>query len=585
MRVLLSGNEAIARGAYEYGISVATAYPGTPSTEILENMVNYKDNIYCEWAPNEKVAMEVAIGASLGGARALVAMKHVGLNVASDPFLTLSYTGVKGGLVIVSADDPGMHSSQNEQDNRHYARMAKVPMLEPSDSQEAKDYVGIALEISEVFDAPVLLRTTTRVSHTKTVVRLSEREKIPAPSEFERAPGKYVMVPANARMRHIAVEERLERLRQYAEETDINRIEWRDKKVGVITSGISYQYVREAMPEASILKLGMTYPLAENLIRKFANGVETLYVVEELDPFFEEQIKAMGINVIGKEKLPILYEFDQSIIREKLTDEKIELENFLGETQLPPRPPVLCPGCPHRGVFYILKKLKLVVMGDIGCYSLGVAPPLAALDSTVCMGASVGMTFGAELALKENIKGKIVGVIGDSTFIHSGITGLIDIVYNKGASTIIILDNRTTGMTGHQDNPGTGRTLMGERTHQLDLKEVVRAVGIKNVRVIDPYNLEETEKVITEEINKDEPSVIITNRPCVLIVKDEKQNKYRVDAKLCKNCGMCYMVGCSAIYREDNKANIDEIFCAGCGVCAQVCRFNAIKKVGDMDDQ
>lgn len=585
MRVLLSGNEAIARGAYEYGVTVATAYPGTPSTEILENIVNYKDKIYCEWAPNEKVAMEVAIGASFAGARALVAMKHVGLNVASDPFLTLSYTGVKGGLVIVSADDPGMHSSQNEQDNRHYARMAKVPMLEPSDSQEAKDFVGIALEISEAYDTPVLLRTTTRVSHTKTVVRLSDRQRETLPTEFERAPGKYVMVPANARMRHIAVEERLEKLKQYAEQTDINRIEWRDRKVGVITSGVSYQYVREAMPEVSILKLGMTYPLAENLIKNFAKGVETLYVIEELDPFFEEQIKAMGVNVIGKEKLPILYEFDQGIIKEKLLGEKIEIKNFLGETRLPPRPPVLCPGCPHRGVFFILKKLKLVVIGDIGCYTLGVVPPLAALDSTVCMGASIGMTFGAELALKENIKNKVVGVIGDSTFIHSGITGLIDIVYNKGASTIIILDNRITGMTGHQDNPGTGKTLMGETTHQLDLKEVARAVGVKNIRVVDPYDLEETERVITEEIKRDEPSVIITNKPCVLIDREKKRDKYRIDAELCKSCGMCYRVGCSAIYREDNKANIDGFFCTGCGVCAQVCRFNAIKKVGDMGNE
>ncbi|QSQ08927.1 hypothetical protein H0A61_01280 [Koleobacter methoxysyntrophicus] len=581
MKALLSGNEAIARGAYENGVTVATAYPGTPSTEILENMVNYKDKIYCEWAPNEKVAMEVAIGASFGGARTLVAMKHVGLNVAADPFLTLSYTGVKGGMVVVSADDPSMHSSQNEQDNRHYARLAKVPMLEPSDSQEAKDFVGIALDISEQFDTPVLLRTTTRISHSKTVVELKDRREKPEPAEFERAPQKFVMIPGHARLRHIEVEERLKKLEEYANNAEINRIEWGDAKIGVITSGISYQYVKEAMPEASVLKLGLTYPLAKDLIRSFAEKVDTLFVVEELDPFLEEQIKAMGIKVTGKDKLPLIYEFDQGVIRERLLGEKRKEDNILSDVSLPPRPPVLCPGCPHRGVFYVLKKLKLVVTGDIGCYTLGVVPPLSAMDTTVCMGASVGMAFGAELALKDKIKHKVVGVIGDSTFIHSGITGLIDIVYNKGASTIIILDNRITGMTGHQDNPATGKTLMGERTHQLDLGEVARAVGVKNVRVIDPYDLEETERVIREEVAKDEPSVIITNRPCVLIVKDKEWDKYQVDQELCRSCGMCYKVGCSAIYKENGKAKIDTLFCTGCGVCQQVCKFNAIKKVGE----
>lgn len=581
MKALLSGNEAIARGAYENGVTVATAYPGTPSTEILENMVNYKDKIYCEWSPNEKVAMEVAIGASFAGARTLVAMKHVGLNVAADPFLTLSYTGVKGGMVVVSADDPSMHSSQNEQDNRHYARLAKVPMLEPSDSQEAKDFVGIALDISEQFDTPVLLRTTTRISHSKTVVELKDRREKTEPAEFERAPQKFVMIPGHARLRHIEVEERLKRLEEYANNAEINRIEWRDAKIGVITSGISYQYVKEAMPEASVLKLGLTYPLAKDLIRSFAEKVDTLFVVEELDPFLEEQIKAMGIKVTGKDKLPLIYEFDQGVIRERLLGEKRKGDNILSDVSLPPRPPVLCPGCPHRGVFYVLKKLKLVVTGDIGCYTLGVVPPLSAMDTTVCMGASVGMAFGVELALKDKIKHKVVGVIGDSTFVHSGITGLIDIVYNKGASTVIILDNRITGMTGHQDNPATGKTLMGEHTHQLDLAEVARAVGVKSVRVIDPYDLEETERVIREEIAKDEPSVIITNRPCVLIVKDKEWDKYQVDQELCRSCGMCYRVGCSAIYKENGKAKIDILFCTGCGICRQVCRFNAIKKVGE----
>lgn len=581
MKALLSGNEAIARGAYENGVTVATAYPGTPSTEILENMVNYKDKIYCEWSPNEKVAMEVAIGASFGGARTLVAMKHVGLNVAADPFLTLSYTGVKGGMVVVSADDPSMHSSQNEQDNRHYARLAKVPMLEPSDSQEAKDFVGIALDISEQFDTPVLLRTTTRISHSKTVVELKDRREKPEPAEFERAPQKFVMIPGHARLRHIEVEERLKKLEEYANNAEINRIEWGDAKIGVITSGISYQYVKEAMPEASVLKLGLTYPLAKDLIRSFAEKVDTLFVVEELDPFLEEQIKAMGIKVTGKDKLPLIYEFDQGVIRERLLGEKRKEDNILSDVSLPPRPPVLCPGCPHRGVFYVLKKLKLVVTGDIGCYTLGVVPPLSAMDTTVCMGASVGMAFGVELALKDKVKHKVVGVIGDSTFVHSGITGLIDIVYNKGASTVIILDNRITGMTGHQDNPATGKTLMGEHTHQLDLGEVARAVGVKSVRVIDPYDLGETERVIREEIAKDEPSVIITNRPCVLIVKDKEWDKYQVDQELCRSCGMCYKVGCSAIYKENGKAKIDILFCTGCGICGQVCRFNAIKKVGE----
>lgn len=581
MKALLSGNEAIARGAYENGVTVATAYPGTPSTEILENMVNYKDKIYCEWSPNEKVAMEVAVGASFGGARTLVAMKHVGLNVAADPFLTLSYTGVKGGMVVVSADDPSMHSSQNEQDNRHYARLAKVPMLEPSDSQEAKDFVGIALDISEQFDTPVLLRTTTRISHSKTVVELKDRREKPEPAEFERAPQKFVMIPGHARLRHIEVEERLKKLEEYANNAEINRIEWGDAKIGVITSGISYQYVKEAMPEASVLKLGLTYPLAKDLIRSFAEKVDTLFVVEELDPFLEEQIKAMGIKVTGKDKLPLIYEFDQGVIRERLLGEKRKEDNILSDVSLPPRPPVLCPGCPHRGVFYVLKKLKLVVTGDIGCYTLGVVPPLSAMDTTVCMGASVGMAFGVELALKDKVKHKVVGVIGDSTFVHSGITGLIDIVYNKGASTVIILDNRITGMTGHQDNPATGKTLMGEHTHQLDLGEVARAVGVKSVRVIDPYDLGETERVIREEIAKDEPSVIITNRPCVLIVKDKEWDKYQVDQELCRSCGMCYKVGCSAIYKENGKAKIDILFCTGCGICGQVCRFNAIKKVGE----
>lgn len=580
MKALLSGNEAIARGAYESGATVACAYPGTPSTEILENIVQYKDFIYAEWSPNEKVAMEVAIGAAFAGARTLVAMKHVGLNVAADPFMTLAYTGVKGGLVVVTADDPGMHSSQNEQDNRHYARFAKVPMLEPSDSQEAKDFMSIAFDMSEQFDTPVLFCTTTRVNHSKTVVELGERKELQQSIEFERQPSKFVMIPANAIKRHVEVENRLKRLEEYANITNINRVEMNSRDIGIITSGISYQYVKEVFPEASVLKLGMTYPLPECLIKDFATKVKKLYVVEELDPFLEEQIKAMGIQVTGKDKLPLLGELNPELLKEKL----LGLPRKADTTQamkLPPRPPALCPGCPHRGVFYTLKKLKLVVTGDIGCYTLGVAPPLSAIDSTVCMGASVGMAFGFELALKQNIKNKVVGVIGDSTFIHSGITGLIDIVYNKGTSTIIILDNRITGMTGHQQNPGTGKTLMGDSTHQLNLPELCRAIGIKYVRVIDPYDLKETERVIKEEVERDEPSVIITNQPCVLIEKDKKREHFEVDADKCRNCGVCFNTGCSALSRGDGHAVIDSIFCTGCSVCEQTCKFGAIKKAGE----
>ncbi len=580
MSVLLSGNEAIARGAYEAGATVAAAYPGTPSTEILENIANYKEEIYSEWAPNEKVAMEVAIGASFGGARSLAAMKHVGLNVAADPFLTLAYTGVKGGMVVVSADDPGMHSSQNEQDNRHFARLARAPLLEPSDSQEAKDFVKLAFKISEDYDTPVLLRTTTRISHAKTVTELEEREALSGPYKFEKDPEKYVMIPAFAQKRRKVVAERVEKLERLTEETARNRVEWGDKKVGVITSGVEYQYVKEALPEASVLKLGLSYPIPRDMIKSFAQKVEQLYVVEELDPFIEEQIKAMGIPVIGKEKIPALYELDQGIVREKLTGEKADKVSYPAVT-LPQRPPVLCPGCPHRGVFYVLKKLKLAVMGDIGCYTLGVVPPLSSIDTCVCMGASVGMTFGLELALGKESDQKVVGVIGDSTFVHSGITGLIDIAYNKGTSTIMVLDNRTTGMTGHQDHPATGKTLMGENTKSLDLEQISKACGVDNVRVIDAYDLKHVEKVVTEEINREAPSVIITRNHCVLIHRESRKPPLYIDPEACKNCGMCLRVGCPAIYQDGEVVQIDRNFCVGCEICLQVCNFEAIKKAGE----
>ncbi len=584
---LLSGNEAVARGAYEAGVRVATAYPGTPSTEILENIVKYKDDIYCEWSPNEKVAMEVAIGSSFGGVRSLVAMKHVGLNVAADPFMTLSYTGVKGGLVIVTADDPGMHSSQNEQDNRHYARFAKVPMVEPADSQEAKDFVGKALDISEEFDTPVILRTTTRISHAKTVTELGEREEKSVPEGFVRDPGKFVMVPDNARKRHPVIEERLKELAEFAEKTELNRIEWEEKEIGIITSGVAYNYAREVFPEASILKLGLTYPLPEKKIKDFAAEVSKLYIIEELDPFLEEQIRAMGIEVTGKDKLPITFELNTKIVRDSLlgnNSDILEKEEENESDELPYRTPALCPGCPHRGVFYTLNKLGVAVTGDIGCYALGVVPPLSAMDSLVCMGASIGNAFGLELALGDKIKGDVVGVIGDSTFMHSGITGLIDIVYNKGASTIIILDNRITAMTGHQQNPVTGKTLMGEETEIIDLAKISEAVGVKRVLTVDPYNLDQTKKVIQEELDSDEISVIIARRACALLKYVERKPPLHVDSEKCKNCGFCLEIGCPALVQGDGQSRIDDYLCTGCGVCVEVCPFDAIEKDGGIDD-
>lgn len=587
MKKLLSGNEAIARGAYENDVSVATAYPGTPSTEILENVVDYKDDLYCEWAPNEKVAMEVAIGSAFAGARSLVAMKHVGLNVAADPFMTLSYTGIKGGLVVVSADDPSMHSSQNEQDNRHYARFAKVPLLEPSDSQEAKDLVGDALDISEEFDTPVILRTTTRISHAKTVVEFGEREEKPVPEEFKKNPEKYVMVPANAKNRHPVVEERMENLKEFAEETSLNKIEWNEKEIGIITGGVAYNYAKEVFPEASVLKLGMIYPLPEKKIKDFAEKVEKVYVIEELDPFLEEQIKAMGIEVTGKDKLPVTFEYNTKVLKDNLLEEEKEEdenEQPIFAEDMPNRPPALCPGCPHRGVFYTLNKLGVIVTGDIGCYALGVVPPLSAMDSVVCMGASIGNAFGVELALGEDAKGKVVGVIGDSTFMHSGMTGLLDIVYNKGASTIVILDNRITAMTGHQENPTTGKTLMGEDTVQIDLAQLSKALGVDSVSVVDPYDLEETESTIKEELEKDEISVIVARRACALLDEVEREKPFNVDPDKCKDCGMCLDIGCPAISKGDGKSEIDDYLCTGCGVCVQVCPFDAIVRDGDSNE-
>lgn len=571
MKVLLSGNEAVARGAYEGGCRFAAAYPGTPSTEILENIAKYKDVIYCEWSTNEKVALEVATGASFAGARALAAMKHVGLNVAADPFFSLSYIGSTGGIIIVSADDPGMHSSQNEQDNRHYARSAKMAMLEPSDSQEAKEFTILGFEISEDFDTPLLLRLSTRLCHSKTVVELGERKEVPVKG-YEKDIKKRLVLPAHARLRHIYVEERLKKLSKFSEQFEYNKMEFNDKSIGIISSGIAYQYAKEVLPDASYLKLSFTYPLPFKLIEKFSKQVKKLYVIEENDPFLEMEIKAKGINVIGKEIIPITGELNPSIISEAF-GKKRKSVTIKKMPSLSPRPPALCPGCSHTPVFYTLNKLKLTVTGDIGCYTLGALPPLNAIDTCVEMGASLGNAFGMEKVLGEKSDKKIVAVIGDSTFFHSGITPLIDIVYNKGTSTVIILDNRITAMTGHQENPGTGKTLMGEDTVTINPEDIVKACGVKHVFTVDPYNLKELKKVIKREVERKEPSVIIARRPCILLLirKREVGKPFYVDTEECIGCKICLQLGCPAISMKDEKAYINELFCVGCGVCAQLC--------------
>lgn len=576
MKRLMIGNEAIARGAYEAGASVAAAYPGTPSTEIVSNLARYSD-IYAEWAPNEKVALEVGIGASIGGARTLVAMKHVGINVAADPLYTVAYTGVNGGLVIVSADDPGMHSSQNEQDNRGYGKFAKFPVIEPSDSQEAKDYTALAFDISEQFDTPVMLRVTTRLSHSQTLVEEGERGEIVL-KEYKKNAPKYVMLPGYARGRHVEVEKRMTELSEYAETTSLNRIEWGDKKLGLITSGVAYQYVREALPNVSFLKLGMVNPLPKNLIASFAEQVERLVVVEELEPVIEQQLKAWGIAAEGKEIFTLLGEYSPEMIAQRLAGATPATSSGL---DIPPRPPLMCPGCPHRGVFYTLRKMRVTVMGDIGCYTLGALSPLEAMDACVCMGASIGMAMGMEKARGQEFASKMVAVIGDSTFVHSGITPLIDIVYNQGNSTILILDNDTTAMTGHQDHPATGVTIKKSPTNKLDIEALVRAVGIKNVRVVDPMQLDELEAAIREELDRREPSVVIATRPCALLNRTPVTSTLFVDDEVCNGCKACIRIGCTGIYFNDTekKAAINPNTCVSCGMCAQVCKFDAIKVV------
>lgn len=570
---ILTGNESIARGAFEAGVTVGTAYPGTPSTEILENLSKYP-GINCNWSSNEKVALEVAIGASYEGSRVMAVMKHVGVNVAADPLLTLSYTGVNGGLVLISADDPGMHSSQNEQDNRHFARFAKIPMLEPSDSQEAKDFVIAALKMSEEYDTPVMLRSSTRISHSRTVVTLGDPLKAKESSGFNKNPAKYVMLPGFARGRHPLVEERLIKLKELSENSPFNRIEEGSEDMGIICSGVAYQYVKEALPEASILKIGFPHPLPEKLIRNFCSNLKNIYVVEELDPFLEEQIKALGIKVTGKELFPLLGELGAETIREKIRGNN--QESIVIRENIPLRPPILCPGCSHRGVFYVLKQLKLRVTGDIGCYTLGALPPLQAMDTCVCMGASIGMALGMEKANPET-SSETVAVIGDSTFFHSGITPLLDIVYSGASTTVLVLDNNTTGMTGHQDHPGTGTTLQGQKYIQVNIKDLCLGLGIERVIEVDPFDIKGLKELLKNELQTKEPSVIITRHPCILKNKTFS-GVFWVDTEKCNGCKACLKLGCPALSLKDEKAYINAHICSGCSLCEQLCRFGALVK-------
>ncbi len=575
MKELMIGNAAVARGLYEAGVQVVSSYPGTPSTEITEFAATY-DDIYCEWAPNEKVAMETAFGASLRGVRSACAMKHVGLNVAADPLFTLSYTGVTGGLVVCVADDPGMHSSQNEQDSRYYAIAAKVPMLEPSDSSECKEFAKLAFEISEKFDTPCLLRTCTRIAHAQNVVELGERV-VPECPPYKKQPEKFIMAPANAIKRHPFVEERMQKLTEYAETAEVNRLELGGTQIGIITSGTCYQYVKEVFGDAvSILKIGMVNPLPVQKIKAFAQLVDKLYVVEELNGIIETHCKNIGVNVIGKELFTPLGEYSQKTIAEAFG--LPAKETVTPDTAIPVRPPVMCSGCPHRGLFYVLSKNKITVLGDIGCYTLGSAAPLYALDSTLCMGASVSGLHGYNKAGGSETEHHAVAVIGDSTFMHSGMTGLANIAYNGSNSTVIILDNSITGMTGHQQNPTTGYNIKGDPATKIDLEALCHALGINRVRVVDPYNLDECEKAVKEELAVDEPSVIISRRPCVLLKYVKAKKPVVVNKDKCRSCKRCMKLGCPSIHIDaDGKAGIDNTLCVGCGVCEQLCPFDAIQ--------
>lgn len=575
MKELMLGNKAVARGLYEAGVAVASSYPGTPSTETTEEAAKY-DEIYCEWAPNEKVAMETAFGASRAGKRSYCAMKHVGLNVAADPLFTMSYTGVNAGMVILVADDPGMHSSQNEQDSRHYAIAAKMPMLDPSDSQEAKDFIIEAYDISEQFDTPVLVKICTRVAHSQSLVEVGERIEVPV-KPYVKDASKYVMVPANAKRRHPFVEERTAKLVEFAEESKLNRVEeGEDTSIGIITSSTSYQYVKETFGDKyPVLKIGLINPLPVKKIKDFAAKVDKLVVVEELDPIIETHCRTLGLEVSGKDIFPIIDEFSQGIIASKLgLPEKPSCKPIEG---LPGRPPAMCAGCPHRGMFYVLSKNKITVLGDIGCYTLGATPPLSSIDTTECMGASISSLHGFNKALGADAEKNTVAVIGDSTFMHSGMTGLANIAYNQTNSTVIILDNSITGMTGHQQNPTTGFNLRGDPAGKIDLEALVRAMGINRVRVVDPYNLAEAEQAVKEELAAEEPSVIISRRPCALLKQVKRGEPIQVNPDKCKSCKACMKLGCPAISFKGGKAHVDVTQCFGCKVCSELCKFGAFE--------
>lgn len=574
-KVIMLGNEAFARGAYEAGCKVSAAYPGTPSTEISENIVKY-DEIYSEWSPNEKVAMEVAIGASISGVRALASMKHVGVNVASDPLFTVAYSGVTGGLVLIVADDPGMYSSQNEQDTRAVARAAKVPVLEPSDSCEAKEYVKFAFDISEKYDTPVIVRSTTRLSHSQGMVTLEKRLMI-EDKPYVRDISKNVMMPSNARNRHLVVESREMALIKDSCDFPINQVEYRDRNIGVITSGIPYQYVKEALPDASVLKLGIVNPLPRKLIEEFAAKVDALYIVEELDPIIEEQVKSWGIKAIGKEIFTVQGEYSASMIRRAILG---ETRNVISPANVPNRPPILCPGCPHRSVFALLNKMRIHAAGDIGCYTLGAVAPLSVIDTTICMGASISTLHGMEKAKGKDYIKNWVAVIGDSTFMHTGINSLINMVYNKGTGTVMILDNSTTGMTGHQDHAATGKTINGEAAYSVDMEALCKSVGVKHVYVIDAFDIITLEKVIKEATAMEEITVIIAKSPCVLLDKSPKSKHYVIDNKMCKKCGACMKPGCPAITKMNNgDIVINDTMCNSCGLCKSLCKFKAIELV------
>ena len=579
LKELLSGNQAIARGAWEAGVKLAAGYPGTPSTEILENIVQYKSDLHCEWAPNEKVAFEVAVGASFAGARAIVTMKHVGLNVAADPLMTFAMSGAVGGMLIVVADDPGMHSSQNEQDSRNWGAFAKIPILEPADSQEAKDFVKVGLELSEKFETPVILRTCTRISHSRSLVELKDRVESSKPVEFKKDPPRYVAIPAWARKMRVKVEQRLYKLIAEAEKNPINRLELNNKDLGIIASSATYQYVKDIFGDASVLKLGMSYPLPEGKIREFAGAVKELLVIEELDSLIENQVKAWGIKCRGRDIVPGIGEHTPGRIREikaRLNEQKVILPTPVAESaDLPPRPPVLCPGCPHRGTFTALKKFDVAVMGDIGCYSLGTLPPLSSLDSILCMGGSVPMAHGMQ---KVGEKKYCVGILGDSTFFHSGMTGIANTAYNKGSSTTIVVDNRITAMTGHQDHPGTGKTLEGEETQELSIEAIAKACGYKRVRTANPYNMKEMDSVLKEELESDDASLVVVKAVCPLYAKKLIGPKQEINQDECVNCKACLKIGCPAIESKDGqKPTINPLLCWGCGLCTQICPKGAIK--------